>query len=49
MLVHDFVKENKPDNFEKLYTEKLRDIDISILVHNASTGKPGSFLETSED
>ena len=45
MLVHDLLKDSKPESFEKLYKDKLRDIDISILVHNASAGKPESFLD----
>ena len=45
VLVHDLLKDSKPESFEKLYNDKLRDIDISILVHNASAGKPESFLD----
>ena len=49
-IVHDLVKESKPEDFEKLYKEKLASLDISVLIHNASTGnQPGSFLETNED
>ena len=48
-IVHDLVKESRPESYEKLYNEKLKSLDISILVHNASTGQPGSFLETNEE
>ena len=50
VLVFDLVKDSKPKDFEKLYQEKLRDIDISVLVHNASTGQqPAAFIDTSVD
>ena len=50
MIVHDLVKESTPEAFEKLYKEKLASLDISVLIHNASTGSnPGSFLEAGED
>ena len=43
--MHDLLKGSEPESYEKLYNDKLRDIDISILVHNASAGKPESFLD----
>ena len=50
MLVYDLLKDSKPEDFERLYREKLRDIDISVLVHNAATGhQPQAFIDTSED
>lgn len=49
VIVHDFAKDFKAEDFEKLWNDNLRDIDISILINNLGVGKAGSFLEQKEE
>jgi 17beta-estradiol 17-dehydrogenase / very-long-chain 3-oxoacyl-CoA reductase len=49
VIVQDFSKDFNAEAFEKLYNEKLSDIDISILINNLGIGQPGSFLEAKEE
>lgn len=49
VIVQDFTKEFQAEVFEKLYDQKLADIDISILINNVGIGEPGSFLEANEE
>ena len=49
VVAHDFSKDFNAAAFEKLFNENLSDIDISILINNVGVGKPGAFLEQTEE
>lgn len=49
VVAQDFSKEFSAESFEKLYSAKLSDIDVSILFNGLSIGQPGTFLDTKEE
>ena len=44
----DFAKEYSTEVFQKVYREKLSDLDISILINNVGVGYIGEFDKLSE-